>query len=306
MKQNRFRFFRLLTLILFASCSIINGQEVEIKSVNIKPNFLVGEKYKIEVFESKSQERYSVLNDDVTSTIVHFEIIKDINDLKECSWKYGKVSKIGVDLDENQNKLLNILNGIELKFLVDKNGIIQEILNFEDCKESILKAYRSIPEIENSGVLKNIRSSFESPERFVTFLFPSLTLYFKINGHQFYADSINTSNSFIASPFGGSDIPAVNITKIDSINSNEVVISRTQTIKKEGLRDLIIETFKDLSQRNNIPFDESQVPKKIDISISEVYIYNHLSDILLKVSMKKVIEVDNMKIEQIFKVEIKK
>jgi hypothetical protein len=302
MKQISFLTTKLIFIIFFTFCSFLNGQNVKIKNVKIEPNFELGKKYKIEVFESKFQ---SNSKKDITLTNIEFVIQKDNNGLKECSWKYGEVNKIGVNLDENQKKIMNILYGIELRFALDKNGVIHEILNYEECKDNILKAYKTIPEIEKTGILESIKSSFESPERLTTILYPSLALYFKINGSILYTDSVNITNSFITSPFGGHDFPSFNTSKIDSINDNRVFISRTQSIKKEGLREFMIETFKDLSKQRNLTFDETKVPKNIDISIINSYDYNYVSKILSEVQMSKNIQIDNMKVEQIIKVNLK-
>jgi hypothetical protein len=305
----------ILILLLISGCNT-NGQIRKHATVEITQNFEIGKKYSYEIQRGKVDSRNPDLEKVKTSTFIEFSILAMNGEDKECSWKYGLTKVIGITpemIDEQTKKLINIYEGIEVKFAIDKNGSIKKINNYEDCILSLEKAYKIIyenpankqtPE-QIDKILSMLKSSYATPEMMVSSYFPELNLFYNLFGETINSDSIYVSRSELLNPFGGRVLPTNVTTKTDSLTDNFIIISIDQSVPSNDLNAIMKETLMEMSKSTNRSFNENEV-LKMKMSICTKFNYDRKNNLLTEVYSDKLIESNGTKQSQTLKIILKK
>lgn len=303
----------LLAFAFLATSYSGYGQTKKRNTVEIVQNFQTGKKYRYEVLRGNTDSRKPGNENIKSCTDVEFCIINKKKDIKECSWKYGQTKITGVNmdqLDEQARKQLNLYEGIEVKFLVDQNGTILEITNFEECKASVEKAFELLYSNTNrtpeqyEKIKGALKSTFKTPEILVSTYCPELSVYFNMFGKTISSDSVVISHSELANPFGGRGFPTDVSTKIDEIRDNVAIISTRQTIPQQELKSIMKETFTELNKLSERPVKEEEIPE-INITIFSTSYFDIQKKELKEVSLEKFTDVDDVKQTQTLKIILK-
>ncbi len=307
-----------IVLLLFLNCDI-NVETIKLNKVAISQNFEIGKKYLYEIQREKIDSRKPGSEKIKSFTEVEFKILAQKKLFKECSWKYGttKINGVNADqIDEQTKKMINIYKGLEVKFLIDKDGVIQEITNFEECKliletcfDEMIKIMISssqtkITQEKVSNIKKSFKSTYESSEVLISTYCPELTVFFTIFGESFKPDSLYISHSDLPNPFGGRSFPTNITTKIDTVTDNFVLIKSNQIIPTTELNSIMKETIEKISTLSDKPVNGSKIPK-FNLIINSTYNFNHKKNILEQVYSEKLIESDGVKQKQTIRVILK-
>lgn len=305
----------LIGILVFGTNCNSSGQTQKIDKVEIVQNFKVGKSYKYEVQRGKVDSMKPETENVKSSTDVEFKVLNKKDSFKECSWKYGSTKIIGISsdqIDEQNRKMLNIHQGIEVKFLIDKSGTIQEIINYEECKTYIENRFKLIfdnaankttPE-QLEKIISALKYSYETPEILVSTYCPELIAFFTMFGETVKSDSIYISQSDLPNPFGGRSFPTNVTTKIDSVADNIAIISVRQIIPSEDLNSIMKETFIELSKQSDKPFSENDIPK-MNMKTCSTFNFDYKKNVLKEVYAEKLIEADGVKQTQTLKVILK-
>ena len=299
---------------LLSSCNS-NGQGQKIDKIDIVQTFLPGTKYLFEVQRGKIDSKHPKIKDIKSSTAVEFTILLEKKGIYECAWKYGSTKVIGINpdlIDEQTKKFMNVHQGIEVKFNVDKSGAIKEITNYDECKIYIENAFKVI--LENapnkatpeqySNMMKALKSSYATPEILVSTYCPELTVFFMLFGETIKSDTIYISKSYLPNPFGGRSFPSNVTTKVDSLKENIALISVKQTIPENDLNAIMEETFIELSKLSKKPFLKNEIPK-MNMATSAVFSYDYNKKVMKEVYSEKLIETAGNSQTQTLKVKLK-
>lgn len=303
------------SISLFASCNS-NGQSKRTDTVKIIQDFQLGTKYQYEVQRGKIDSRKPGIENFKSSTDVEFCVLSHNKDVRECSWKYGSTKVIGINsdqIDEQSSKFMNVFQGMEVKFTIDNNAIIQEITNFEECNRYIENAFKQIyentsktmtPE-QHTKIMGTLKATYETPEMLVSTYCPELTVFFSMFGESLKSDSVYISKSDLPNPFGGRSFPTNVTTKIERIEDNIAIISVEQTIPSKDLNSIMKETFIELSKLSEKPFNVNEIPK-VNMKTYATFSYDIKKKSLNEISSEKHIETNDVKQTQTLKVIFKK
>lgn len=300
------------TLLLFIICCRSYCQSAK---VTVTQDFQIGQQKNYDVLRGKIDSRRPGMENIKSSTDVAFVVLSKKDKYKECSWKYGKTKMIGIDeseIDEQTNKVLNIYEGLEVKFLIDDIGAVQEITNFEECKKYIESAFKIVYETgtqkytqEQLSKMNNaLKSTYASADMLVNTYCPELSVFFNMFGETIKVDSIYLSKSELPNPFGGRSFPTDVKTKTETVENGIVKISVEQKIPKNDLNDIMKETFIELSKLSDKPFNENEVPK-LNMTTTIYYTYDVTGKFLKEVYSEKIIESDDLKQTQTITVVLK-
>lgn len=255
----------------------------------------------LKVLRGKFDSRQPEMEKVKTSTDVYITPLRKEGVYQECVWKYGKTKIEGIDstqIDEITNKYINLYEGIQIRFLVDKNGIFQKITNFKECEKDIDETIDKLHELkegtreEKNEIKAFMKKSYTDPETMITALFPEFMNYFSFIGESFNKDSIYISKTLLPNLFGGKPFPATITTGIDSISSNVVkVTSKTKLLQNE-LNEILAESLKELSKSK----DQESLEKLpiIDIKTDVALSYD-----FKKKKITKIISVKNSTVENV-------
>jgi len=306
-----FQLVGISALLLVMNCKS-HGQTPKVDQVKVAQNFQVGKKYEFEVQRGKADSRQPGTENIKSSTEVEFVALSTEDNLKECSWKYGSTSIVGINpdqIDERTRKYMDTFEGMEVKFLIDKNGLIHGLTNFEDCKNHIKNSFRVIYDNavqkltsdEITKMMDALKPSYDNPEALISTYCPEITVFFTMFGETIKSDSVRISHSELPNPFGGRNFPTDVSTKIEEIENNIAVISVSQTIPEKDLNEIMRETVVELSKLSNKPFDASDIPK-VNMSTTSTFKFDYQRNVLLEVYTQKIVETSGIKQTQTLKV----
>jgi hypothetical protein len=286
--------------LVLASIGKSIGQPKTIHKVAILQSFEVGKTYNYEVQRGKSDSRQPGSEKMKSSTEVHLSIESATGTLRKCVWKYGTTSLIGMSADPQTAKLLNLYEGMEVRFNLDEVGRIQEITNFEECKAYLEKASAVI--YENSEIKPEkwkqiqamLANTYSTPEIMVNTYCPELTIFFTIFGENIEMDTTYVTQSELSNPFGGKNFSTNVAMNLALLSDSIATIAIEQTIPESSLNAIMKETFVEIAKQAGKPFREDDI-LKMQISTRSVYTYNHLVNTLKEVKVEKFIEVDDVK-----------
>ena len=141
-------------------------------------------------------------------TNIEIRVLSETRGSKECAWKYGSTEIVGFsknqeeynDFEKRNYNILNIYQGLEIKFILDSLGRMEKITNFEDCKRFIESAFTTVL---NNGAVKPtpdiiektrnaLKPSYETQEVFLSTYCSEITSYFAIAGQTYSLDSVYT------------------------------------------------------------------------------------------------------------------
>jgi hypothetical protein len=285
--------------IVIVGCNS-NVPTIKKDTIEIIQNFEVGKTYNYEVQRGKIDSNHPGTENVKGITDVEFKILKTVDGFKECSWKYGLTKIIGIDEnqhDEEAEKLMNIAKGVEIKFIIDSNGVIQQITNYEECKTSIENTFESLYDYSSKKMTDeqyeqmktSLKSTYDTPNMLVSSYFPELAIFFTMFGETIKSDSIYTSKSELPNPFGGRSFPTNLITKVDTIVENVATVSINEIIPSEDLVSIMKETFMELSKLSNKPFNEKDIPE-LNMTTHKIFDFDYKKNSLIKVSAERLME----------------
>jgi hypothetical protein len=269
----------------------------------------------LEVRRGKSDSRQPGTEKIKSTTEVEFTVSSSKNSLKECSWNYGPTKIIGVNpdqIDDQTKKLVNTYEGLEVKLAIDKSGIIQELTNFDECKQHIENSFRVIynsspnrlSDDEIAKMMNAIKPTYATPEIFLQTYCPEIGLFFTLFGETINVGSVRVTHSELPNPFGGRSFPAEVSTKVDGIEQDIATISVRQTIPEKDLTVIMRETMVELSKLSSKPFSDNEIPK-MNVTTISIFKYDYKRNELIEVNSKKDIEADIVKQTQTLQVLMK-
>jgi len=312
-KQNLIKVFAIY-LSLFGIYFNIKAQSQN-NTIEITQDFEIGKTYRFEIQRGKSDSRKPETKNLKSSTDVEFKVIRKKGLFKECSWKYGSTNMIGINpkqIDEYSKKLMNIHEGIEIKFLIDEYGVVQEITNHNENKKSLEKAFKFIfnnaqnkltsEEIEKT--MTGLRPTFETSDILVNNYCPELSVAFSMFGETVTLDTTYNTTSELPNPYGGRDFPTDVITKIENSTNNTAIISVKQLIPSNELNSIMRETFHEIANTVGKSFNEKEVPQ-FNMQVDITYNYDYVNKVMSKIYSEKSIESEGVFQQQTISVILK-
>jgi hypothetical protein len=293
-----FLFSGIVTFLF--SCSNGKSQDSDsLAQVEIVQNFEVGKKYQYELQRGNADSRHPETKIQKAITDIELTVLKK-DKLTECSWKYGRTRTEGIDLnaiDEYNRAMINIYEGIEEKFLLDEKGRIQEITNYEECKNFIENSLKYI--CDNLGskatpeqieqVKESFKTSYANPEILVETYCPDLTVFFSENGEVYRRDSVYVSKGEIGNPFGGKNFPTDVSKKFEKVKGEISEINIQQVIPPSELKSIMKETFIEFSKLASKPFNENDIPN-MSMKSTMTFEFNYKTREMEKVFSERVNE----------------
>ncbi len=306
----------LLFLVGFVVyCQSLAAQNNDKQVITILQQPVVGQTLTYEVIRGKIDSRNPITEKIRTSTTSTFSVIAAKGELFECHWLTGHTTMIGIDeklLNEETQKTVNIQKGLAIKFLVDKQGVFQEMTNYEEAKKFIGDLLGTMNEYatnklnaEDLDKLKNgMAMTYSTPELLMNTYCPELSSLFGYVGQSLHPDSVYVSTEYVPNPFSGKNFEAELTTQIDTIYENKVCFSANQYIAQDQIEKILQETFEEFAKNANKPFKKEEVPQLKMQSHSEM-IFNQKKKIMQKCVISKDVETQGIKQQQILEVILK-
>ncbi len=306
-------FCSLFTVLALAAHVATAGDFLQ-DSVRIVQSFEPGRTYHLEVQRRKhhSEDRDTIR---ITGTTpVELTITGAHDGLKLCSWKYGTTKLSGVDpalVDVQTKQLMNVYEGLEVMFLVNQDGMYQQMANFERCKAQILSTVRTLlnsgataasPEDVNT-IVRELEASLTEERVLADTFFPELPAYFSFFGKTLTADSSYKKTDTTPNPFGGERFPFIEMAKLVFAGKQEARIHVAREIPEKDLNEILTETFRELNASSGQIFDEKLVPK-FRMRTDSYYGYDRVKKRLSDLVMEKTVEIDNTKQMQFVRVKL--
>lgn len=271
-----------------------------------------------EVQMGKSDSSKPGLEKFKTSTDITFSILNKEGKYRECSWKHGHTTLVGMDESEIDAKSIGILNlneGMNVKMFIDEYGVFQEISNFLDCQlftENLSNSFIGLtskdmdPDSEHSRKTFDLLSTtYSTPEIFLATYCPELNLLFDLFGRSFNVDSSYMSTSYCPNPFGGRNLPTELIMMVEAIENNIAQISVSADFVEEDFKEIMMETFRESARINGEPFDESEIPE-LHMTTKSTYWFDTKHNILEEVFFEKLMDADGINQTQTIRIMLKK
>lgn len=308
-----FTFLKSFLLIAALTVGIVQAQVVRgVDSIYVTQDFKVGSTYNYDVQRGKSDSRKPGSEDIKSSTAITFKVLSLQDNLRKCSWKYGKtiILRKGekMDLPSQESELYE---GLNVMFTIN-NGAMVELDNYEECRKfmdnavtlMLKSASSKSTDDESRNIIEAMKASYDTPEKLVQTYCPEITVFFQLFGETINADSVTVYATEVVNPLGGPNFPGVNAIQLDTIMNNVATISVHQIISKEDLNAVITETFKELSKKMGKPFSPSDIPDFNTEAVTR-YQFNIAKQILKDVMVEKTITTGNIRQMQTIKVSLK-
>lgn len=288
------------------------GQTNKSAVVEVVQEFKPSRKYQYEV-QKRTIDSRQIGSDKITTTTgIEFSVLSDSSELKECIWRQGLTRIVGIDpslIDEETSSILNLHQGLELKFTIDHNGRIHKILNFEQCKQNIENGYKHYydkfrtqdsPD-DFSEIADLLKITYETEEALMNKFFPEVLIFFSLFGETIKSDTAYVSTSAIPNPFGGDSMMTSDTIKIERIKDDIVTISMAQGIPESAISAFIDKAVSKFPNVSDEPLSENKKSKSLWRSFA-TYSYDNKAKCLKQVALEKNMELEGDRQTQILKI----
>ena len=299
----------MLTLaVCWSGCyAQLPGKKIEV--LVIQPRFRPGNTYQLEVQKGKADSRKPGSEKMIESTDVELKVVSGKNGFSKCCWKYGSSRIVGFDpagLDKKTRKLLDMMKGLEVRFVIDASGSMVTMSNYKECRKNIERSYQALFDYASSDaearkkVLDVIRPTTATPLLIGTYC-PDLNIYFSLFGEVLNTDSTYVIHSDMPNPLGGDDFPATLTTRVDSVTDPIAFISKRQSIKDEDLKAYVQQILTKFKSGD----DKDSTAVNMNMSTLTRFNFDYKVDMLREVYAERHIEADNVKQVQTYRVTLK-
>ncbi|MEM9983197.1 MAG: hypothetical protein AAF734_11935 [Bacteroidota bacterium] len=291
---------KLMSLLLLLSHSeLAVGQDITSTYVDITQRFKVKKKYTYELQVQEFNSAAVSLKNIKATTAITFRILKEENGLKEGSWQYGKTEVTGADARIQEE--LNFNEGFEMRFLIDPNGRIKEIINLKACQEHIRNKKKALlvnfPRYDALGVLEALENTLSPTQTLIKTHFPEINYAFFVFGKALKSDSLYTTNTTLPNPLGGQDLQAVMTVKSQQITNKAVVVKVDEEIPQENLDQMIRGVMKDVDPKGTIKVKDFP---KLKMANNCIYTYDRKKKMYKKIIATKVLDDSQIKSRKVF------
>lgn len=293
----------------------IQAQSTDKQVITILQQPNLGQTLTYEIIRGKIDSRNPMTEKLRTSTTSTFSVISSRGELFECNWLTGHTVMLGIDekyIDEQTQRKLNMQKGFVIKFLVNEQGVFQEMTNYEEATKFLDNLFGAMNEYAtnklNDNDLDKLKNSmtvtYSTPELLINTYCPELSILLGYVGERFHPDSVYTSQEYVANPFSGKNFEAELTTKIDTIYQDKVFLSAEQYIDQSQIDKILQETFEVFAKDANKPFKKEDVPN-LKMQSSSQIVFNQKKKIMEKIATKKDLETQGIKQQQILEVILK-
>jgi hypothetical protein len=242
-----------ILVILLINCAVcLSEVATDSNVIWLIPIWEKGEKRIYEIVKIREQNQPPMKSTSRTSAEIL--VLEESDSGYKMQWKWGKVTIDGAAQTSNPivQRFANLQEGLSIKFRIDEAARIEEVENWEEIRDYILKAIGIIQEeSRSSGADANVliqtasqmRSMFSNKEQIKTFCIGDIQLFMAAIGRDYDPCKPFEYEDRIANPFGGEPLPTKGkfSLKVSDVKSDNVLVLWEQVFDSDKALKAITE-----------------------------------------------------------------
>jgi hypothetical protein len=207
--------FCISAMLLTNCAACLSAEKADSNEISLIPMWEKGEKRAYQVIKTREQNKSPEKS--TSRTTVEIQVLEENDSGYKMQWKWGKVTFDDAVQASNPivQKFAKLQEGLTIKFRIDEAARIEEVENWEELRDYLLKGLDIIkdecraimPEDELLKMTNQMRSMFTSKDQIRIFCIGDIQLYMAAIGQELDPSKPFEYEDKIANPFGGEPLP---------------------------------------------------------------------------------------------------